>query len=75
MCVYLRVKLEVSGIILTSFRKGGSFTPPPPSLPPQNEPLKRLVQIRVKYFQLSFTYVHLMLPCKYSVIQVFSLLI
>ena len=30
MCVYLRAKFQVSSIILTSFRQGGSFTPPPP---------------------------------------------
>ena len=34
--VYLRAKFEVSSIILTSFRQGGNFTPPPP----QNESLK-----------------------------------
>ena len=36
MCVYLRAKLEVSGIIVTSFRKGLIL----PLSPPQNEPLK-----------------------------------
>ena len=30
MCVYLHAKFEVSSIILTSFRQGDIFTPPPP---------------------------------------------
>ena len=32
MCVYLRIKCQVSSIILTSFRQGkvGNFTHPPP---------------------------------------------
>ena len=39
MGVYLRVKFQVSSIILTGFRQdGGNFTSP---LPPQNEPLTR----------------------------------
>ena len=39
MAVYLRAKFEVSSIILTGSRQGGSnFTSAPP--PPQNEPLK-----------------------------------
>ena len=29
MGVYLRAKFEVSRIILTGFRQGGNFTPPP----------------------------------------------
>ena len=37
MGVYLRAKFEVSGIILTGFRHGTNFTPPPA---PQNESLK-----------------------------------
>ena len=36
MCVYLRAKLWVSSIIVTSFRKGLIL----PLSPPQNEPLK-----------------------------------
>ena len=36
MCVYLRTKFQVSGVILTSFRQAGVILPPPP----QNEPLK-----------------------------------
>ena len=36
MCVYLRAKLWVSSIIVTSFRKGLILT----LSPPQNEPLK-----------------------------------
>ena len=36
MGVYVLAKFKVSSIILTSFRKGCSFTHPPP----QNEPLK-----------------------------------
>ena len=39
MCFYLRAKLEVSSIILTSFRQGGGVILQPP-LPPQNEPRK-----------------------------------
>ena len=35
MCLYLRTKLQVSSIILTSFRQGVILLPPP-----QNEPLK-----------------------------------
>ena len=43
MNVYLRAKLQVCRVTLTSFRQweggeGGNFTPPSP--PPQNEPLK-----------------------------------
>ena len=38
MCVYLCTKFQVSSIILTSFRQGANFTPPPP--PRQSEPLK-----------------------------------
>ena len=38
MDVYLQTKFEVCSIILTSFRQGGVILPPP-SLPPQNEPL------------------------------------
>ena len=37
MDVYLRAKIEVSSIILTSFRWGGGYFWPPP---PQNETLK-----------------------------------
>ena len=37
--MYLRAKFEVSSIILTNFRRGGNFTPPPSSTP-QNERLK-----------------------------------
>ena len=39
MDVYLQTKFEVCSIILTSFRQGGGNFTPPPSLPPQNEPL------------------------------------
>ena len=49
MGVYLRAKVEVSSVILTSFRQaggGGNFTPPPPPL--QNEPLKS--PYTLKYF-------------------------
>ena len=38
MGVYLRAKFEISSVIVTSFRQGGNFTPPPTL--PQNEPLK-----------------------------------
>ena len=38
MAVYLRAKIEVSSIILTSFRQGVILPPPPP--PTQNELLK-----------------------------------
>ena len=34
MCLYLRAKFEVSSIILTSFRLGAIYTPPPPPPPP-----------------------------------------
>ena len=30
MCVYLRAKFQVSGIIATSFRQGVILPPPPP---------------------------------------------
>ena len=30
MCVYMCTKFQVSSIILTSFRQGANFTPPPP---------------------------------------------
>ena len=36
MCMYLRAKFEISGVIITSF--GQRVILPPP--PPQNEPLK-----------------------------------
>ena len=43
MCVYLRNKFQVSGVILTSFRQVGVILPPPP----QNEPLKKSSLISV----------------------------
>ena len=46
MGVYLRVKFEVSSIILTGFRQG-VISPPPPRLP-QNEPLKSPIRLRLK---------------------------
>ena len=39
MGVYLSAKFGGSSIILTGFRQGSNFTPPPPPSP-QNEPLK-----------------------------------
>ena len=39
MCVYLRTKLQVSSIILTSLKQGGNFPPP------QNEPLKSTLRL------------------------------
>ena len=70
MAVYLRVKFQVSSIILTSFRQGvggGVILLPPP---PQNEPLKSPLRLGLKkvledqkkitdrlvYFQLSLQY-------------------
>ena len=49
MAVYLRVKFEVSSVILTSFKQGrvggwGNFTPPPTSKRTPKKP----TQIRVK---------------------------
>ena len=35
MCVYVRIKFQVSSIILTSFRQGRSFYPPPQKGPPR----------------------------------------
>ena len=54
MAVYLRVKFEVSSVILTSFKQGrvggwGNFTPPPP----QNEPLKSPLRLGLKKFNNS----------------------
>ena len=46
MGVYLRAKLEVSSIILTGFRHGGNFTPPPPT---SKRTPKKPTQVRVKY--------------------------
>ena len=41
MCVYVRTKFQVSSIILTSFREGEFYHPPPPHPPPpQNGPLR-----------------------------------
>ena len=40
MCVYLRTKLQISSIILTSFRQGGYVYSPSPPSQPQNELLK-----------------------------------
>ena len=42
MGVYLRAKFDVSSIILTSFRQGGNFSPPPSKRTP-----KKATQIRV----------------------------
>lgn len=47
LCVYLRAKFQVSSLILTRPRRG-DFTPSP-LLSPQNEHLKKLTQIRIKY--------------------------
>ena len=44
MGVYLHAKFEVSSIILTGFRQGGNFTPPPTSKRTPKKP----TQIRVK---------------------------
>ena len=44
MDVYLQAKFEVSSIILTGFRQGGNFTPPPTSKRTPKKP----TQIRVK---------------------------
>ena len=44
MCVDLRNKFQVSGIILTSFRQGGNSLPPPTSKRTPKEP----TQISVK---------------------------
>ena len=52
MCVYLRVKFEVSGLILTIFRQGLILLPHPP---PQNKILKlqlRLGSIWKKLFSM-----------------------
>ena len=38
MCLYSCAKFEASSIIVTSFRQGANFTPPP--LPPQKKLLK-----------------------------------
>ena len=45
MYVYLQTKIQVSSVILTSFRQVGVSLLPPP---PQNEPPKEPTQIRVK---------------------------
>ena len=52
LCVYLRTKFQVSSIILTSFRSGGHFNPPPPPLPPtpQNGPRKSPPRLGLKIF-------------------------
>ena len=48
--MYLRVKFEVSSIILAGFRQGvGNFTPPPPS--PSKRTPKKPTLIRVKFKQ------------------------
>ena len=46
MGVYLRAKFDVSSMILTSFRQGGSFTPPPP--PTSKGTPENPAQIRIK---------------------------
>ena len=61
MSVYLRVKFQVSGITLTSFRQGGNFTPPPfpPRTTSKQKPLKipsrlGLIQVDVDLFVSRF---------------------
>ena len=46
MGVYLRAKLEVSSVILKSFRQGGNVTPHP--TPTSKRTPKKPTQIRVK---------------------------
>ena len=58
MCLYLRAKFEVSSIILTSFRLGAIYTPPPPLpprplTPPQNETLKSPPRLGLKSISLT----------------------
>ena len=49
MGVYLRARFEVSSIILTSFRQGGDFIPPPSPTPLQNEPLKHPPRLGLRH--------------------------
>ena len=44
MGVYLRAKFEVCSLILTCFRQGGNFTPPPP----QNETRKSPPRLKLR---------------------------
>ena len=48
--VYLRAKFEVSSIILTRFRPGGWEVILPLNLP-QNEPLKSLPRLGLRYIE------------------------
>ena len=45
MCIYFRIKFQVSNIILTGFRQGVIL---PPSPLPQNEPLKNPLRLGLK---------------------------
>ena len=49
MGVYLRIKFEVSSIIVTSFRQEGGRVVLPPLPQPQNEPLKRAPRLQLTY--------------------------
>ena len=59
MSVYLRVKFQVSGITLTSFKQGGNFTPPPSPTTSKQKPLTipprlGLIQVDVDLFVSRF---------------------
>ena len=51
MYIYLQTKFQVYGLILTSFRQGGSFTP---SATPYHAPLKRTARLELKNFMLNW---------------------
>lgn len=54
-CVYIRTKLQVSSIILQSFRQREGVilsTPPPHSLPPKNKPLENPPRLWLSLFIL-----------------------
>ena len=54
MCLYLRTKLEVSSIILVSFRQGRIFYQGPSTTTAKQTP-KKPTQIRVKNFNFKVT--------------------
>ena len=61
MCVYLRTKFQVPGIILTSFIQreiGADFTPP--LSPLQNEPLNSPPRLGLKYHLIPPSIINLM---------------
>ena len=47
MCVYLRTKVQVSSVILTSVRQGVNFTPHL-----KTDPLKSAPRLGLKYFYI-----------------------